>query len=298
MKKVIVTGAGGFVGKHSLEALLKKGYEVHAVSTKARAAEDVVWHQVDLFDAQKVALLFEKIKPSHLLHFAWIATHGTYWSSLENLRWMAASINITHAFLLNGGHRMTIAGTCAEYDWGHPCTEESNPFSAATLYGKSKRGLYSLLRTLSETLKFDLAWGYLFYLYGPGECSGRFLPSIIQGLREEKQIPCSHGNQIRDFLYVRDAAEGFVELLDSSLIGAFNIASGEGVSLRSLAEMTADLIGKSRSYFNFGAFPSPKNDPPELVADIKKRSRFLSWQPKYSLEQGLRETLNLQTSDI
>ena len=300
MKKiVVVSGASGFIGKNALNFLCSKGYEVHALSKSKKNEGACHWHQIDLLESKGFLQLFQEIRPTHLLHFAWETTHGAYWSSLNNLQWIAASINLVHAFLLSGGRRVVVAGSCAEYNWNQPCSEEANDFASATLYGRSKRALFLALQQLVPNLQFELAWGYLFHLYGPGESAHRFFPSVFNGLQKGISVPCSHGNQRRDFLYVKDAAEGFAELLNSPLVGAFNIASGEGISLRSFAEKVADLLGKERSLLHFGAVPSPKNDPLSLIADPEKWKSAFHWRPKYSLEEGLRETLTfLKKSDI
>ena len=98
-KRVLVTGAGGFIGRHSLEPLRAAGYEVHAVLS-ARAdctpqsgapPSGTQVHRADLLDPQAIDALIEAVRPTHLLHFAWIVTPGVYWSSAENYRWLAAS---------------------------------------------------------------------------------------------------------------------------------------------------------------------------------------------------------------
>src|SRR5271166_1690858 len=83
MNKVLVTGASGFIGWHTLTPLLEAGYEVHAVSL--RACEDgpdgVVWHRADLLDGECVRSLLHRVRPSHLIHFAWFVAPGKYWTS-------------------------------------------------------------------------------------------------------------------------------------------------------------------------------------------------------------------------
>ena len=95
MTRVLVTGASGFVGRWSLEPLLARGAEVHAAQRDPgrlkMASTGVVAHAVDLHDGEAVTALMDRIKPSHLLHFAWIATPGVYLTSLENPVWLRSS---------------------------------------------------------------------------------------------------------------------------------------------------------------------------------------------------------------
>ncbi len=119
-KRVLVTGAAGFVGGHSLPFLMANGFEVHAVDIciPKEKFPGLHWHQVDLLDQKSCLELLETIRPTHLLHFAWYAKHGEYWNSLENLRWVEGSLHLLRAFYDKGGERVVMAGTCAEYGWG------------------------------------------------------------------------------------------------------------------------------------------------------------------------------------
>ena len=112
MNKVLVTGSTGFVGKQTIPFLLEKGYEVHAVSTQMHPSNHprLIRHQCNLFDADGTASLLREIQPSHLLHFAWIATPGIHTSSPENVTWMEASLRLVRLFVENGGKRVVAAG--------------------------------------------------------------------------------------------------------------------------------------------------------------------------------------------
>lgn len=266
MKKVLVTGASGFIGRHCLPLLKSRGFEVIPVSSKS-------W---DLLQSHPEALI-EKVAPTHLLHFAWEATPGQYWTSPKNLQWLKASVDLLEAFGKKGGKRAVVAGTCAEDD-------------PHTLYGACKLALHQILGPLSKQKGFSQAWGRIFYLYGPHEYPQRFVPSIIQGLLSGNPVPCSHGNQVRDFLHVEDVADAFATLLDSEVEGAVNIGSGVGVSLKQvIGHLTDQLGGKER--VAFGALASPKNEPLSLVADVARLQDELKWKPKRSLEEGLRSTI-------
>src|ERR1051326_2699109 len=118
MRKVLLTGARGFLGQSCLSLLQAEGFEVHAVSSSGTTdpGSDVRWHQADLLDSDQVADLLADVEPSHLLHLAWYAARGRCWSSTENVRWIRASLNLLQSFTEQGGERVVMAGTCAEYD--------------------------------------------------------------------------------------------------------------------------------------------------------------------------------------
>ena len=119
MIKTLVTGASGFIGRHSLPLLLKAGHEVHAVSLKKKnpCINGINWHQADLKNQTQTKRLIADIRPSHLLHFAWCTEPGSFWNDPKNNHWVQASLELLKNFQAHGGKRIVIAGTCAEYDW-------------------------------------------------------------------------------------------------------------------------------------------------------------------------------------
>ncbi len=140
MKRILVTGAGGFVGRHTLDPLRACGFEVHGTMAPGEVLDvrGVVEHGVDLLDSHQVRRLFGDVAPSHLLHLAWCTEHGEYWEAPENLDWVAASLTLARAFHEYGGRRMVVAGSCAEYDWAAP--NRTSQGTAPTLSGRRGRG--------------------------------------------------------------------------------------------------------------------------------------------------------------
>ncbi|MGD0950820.1 MAG: NAD(P)-dependent oxidoreductase [Methanotrichaceae archaeon] len=294
MKRVLVTGATGFIGRHCLPILSARGYEVHAVSMRSSfdGISDIHWHKVDLLNSSKLRDLVADVMPSHLLHFAWYAVPGKYWTSLENIRWVKSSLDLLQAFVANGGERAVMAGTCAEYDWRYGyCSEKITPLVPSTLYGTCKHSLQIILDSLSKQTGLSSAWGRIFFLYGPYEHQDRLTSSVIRSLLMGERARCSHGNQIRDFLYVRDAADAFVALLESDIEGPVNIGSGRPIVLRDIMQKISDKI-IHRDNVEFGVVPVSIEDPFLLVADVRRLTKEVDWAPKYSLDQGLDETIS------
>lgn len=293
MERVILTGANGFIGRQAIASLLERGYEVHAVSNVAPAAdlifENTIWHQTNLLDAGEVENLTEAIRATHLLHFAWYVEHGKFWNAPENKIWTAASLNLLENFQKNHGKRVVMAGTCAEYEWGESAvlSESRTPLKPTNLYGECKA---ELQRNLAATGNLSWAWGRVFFLYGEFESPQRLVASIINSLLRDEFADCSHGGQVRDFMYVRDVADAFVALLDSDVEGCVNIASGEAAAIKEIVLTTADQLGK-REKVRFGIVPTSPDEPQSIVADISRLSDEVNWKPRYNLSQGIEETI-------
>jgi len=292
-KRVLLTGASGFIGRHCLAPLCAAGYEVHAVSSRERSTErpEAKWHRANLLDKTQLDQLITRIKPTHLLHFAWYAIPGKYPTSSENLRWCQSTLELLRSFADNGGKRAVFAGTCFEYDSSYGfCNEELTPSRPSTFYGVCKNGTREVVAGFSRQFGISSAWGRIFYLYGPHEPKVRMVPAVVLALLRGQNAPCSHGRQVRDFLHVEDTASAFVSLLQSEVEGTVNIASGEPITIRSLVEHIAALLN-SRDRVKFGAIPAGLNDPPFLVADTRRLREETGWQPKITLEEGLEDTI-------
>ena len=294
MNRVLVTGASGLIGRHCLPFLKEKGYEVHGVSSSipAKVLSEIHWHQTDLLDPGQIKDLLAKVQPTHLMHFAWYAVPGKYVASMENFRWVQSSLSLLQAFLSCGGKRAVIAGTCFEYDFNYGfCSEHITPLAPSTLYGTCKHALQLMGDTFAKKTGLSIAWGRIFYVYGPHQKLPCLVPSVIQSLLKRELAQCSHGNQVRDYMHAGDIGSAFVSLLESDVQGPVNIASGNPVTLREIIFSMADQC-QARDLVRLGAVPASKNEPPLIVGDVRRLHDEVGWKPKFGLNDGLKETID------
>jgi nucleoside-diphosphate-sugar epimerase len=284
IRKALVTGAGGFVGRHTLAPLRRAGFEVHAVSRRARPAEPgVTWHRADLRTRHD---LTKRLGPSHLLHLAWTTEHGKYWQDPANADWLDASRRLLDDFVAAGGRRAVVAGTCAEYDWSAGlCDEASTPLRCTTPYSQAKHALHEHL----QTLPISTAWGRLFFAFGPGEPATRLIPSVIRSLHRGVPAETSEGLQERDFIAVEDAGTAFAALLDAPVTGAVNLGSGQAVAVRQLVEDLGRAMGRPE-LIRLGARPG-SDEPPRVVAAVDRLHREVGFRPRLSREEALRRSI-------
>jgi nucleoside-diphosphate-sugar epimerase len=288
--RVLVTGASGFVGRWSVEPLLARGADVHTLQRHASQTLGGVPHAVDLHDGDAVAALIRQLRPTHLLHFAWIATPGVYLTSLENPAWLRSSLRLVERFLENGGRRVVVAGTAAEYDWGSGvCSERTTPCRPATLYAACKHAQYEVLERWSAQEGFSFAEGRLFWAYGPEESPDRLVPAMIRASTSRTPFRLRYPGQVRDYLHVADAGAAFSALLASDVQGAVNIGAGDGVALSRLGEIVGAETGEG---LNLEWDDARAEDPaPVVLAEVTRLTRDVGFTPRYRLQDGIRETV-------
>jgi nucleoside-diphosphate-sugar epimerase len=276
----LLTGGSGFIGRYARPLLEARGYEVHAPDRS----------QADLLQPGAAAELIARIQPTHLMHLAWNVTPGQFWTAGDNLDWVAASIALFQAFAAGDAQRAVFAGTCAEYDWSGECLDEmTTPCRPATLYGIAKDSLRRLVTAAPAGV--GVAWGRVFFAYGPHEARERLVPEVITKLLAGHEVSCGNGTLERDFLHVADVAGALVALLDSAVTGPVNIASGRCLPLRAVIEEIAMQIGRPE-LVRYGTRPTPPNTPQRLAAATTRLEREVCYVPRRELPEGIAETID------
>ncbi len=300
-RRVLVTGARGFIGRHLLALLAARGDDVHAVATTPAShasAEAVTWHVADLLSQGTATRLLGDVRPECLVHLAWYTEHGSYWEASTNLSWVGATLELLRGFADGGGERAVCAGTCAEYAWTQsPCVEGTTPLEPTTLYGLAKDATRRVAGGLAERIPFELAWGRPFLLYGPGEDERRLIAYVARALLEGRPADVGDGALVRDFLHVEDVAGAFAAILDSDVCGPVNVASGVGVTLRDAIELVAQAAG-TPELVRFGSVPARPGDPRELVGSVARLREGTQFVPRIPLESGIAATVDWWRSQL
>ncbi|MBF0408689.1 MAG: NAD(P)-dependent oxidoreductase [Candidatus Riflebacteria bacterium] len=291
--KVLLTGASGFIGSEILRQLLSNGHEVTAISLpdeNLSEQNNLIILSEDLNNHEKIRSLISSNPPDAAIHLAWHVKTPDYLESEKNLDCLLSTVKLVKSLIECKCAHIAIAGTCAEYDHsGGYMSEDKTLILPDTLYAAAKTSCRLLCEQLTKNSSTKLAWLRIFYPYGPNENPMRLLPALIKSLCGNNFFKASTGDQIRDYIHVHDVASAFVNISEKKIQGSFNVSSGFPITIRSLLETTAEIMGK-KDLIQFGALPPRPWDPPFICGNNLKL-RSTGWQQKYPILQGLSNTI-------
>ena len=295
--RILITGAGGFIGSHLVRQVLQEGHTVVAVLRPEESLErlsdcldSVSLARCELNDGDAVRRLVAATHPDQALHLAWYVEAGKYWQAKENLDCVRMTLSLAQALAESGCSRFVGAGTCAEYDWDYGLLKEDvTPLKPHFLYGACKNATREILQAFCDRSGMGFAWTRVFLLYGPREAPERLIPYVIRSLLKGEVAKCTGGEQTRDFLHVEDVASAMWAVAKSGFSGPVNIGSGQAVKVQDLVAIVARLLGRE-DQIAFGALPTDPHEPPLLLADIERLSSLVGWRPSLTLEEGLART--------
>lgn len=296
--RLLITGANGFIGRHVTAALGRRGLasNTEVLLLRHRSASEVApngmrWLQADLFDGNSIEALLKSCAPTHLMHLAWVTTPGIYLTTADNLRWLAASLDLVTQFTQLGGKHAVIAGTSFEYGLSESeCREDQTADRPDSLYARSKKALYRLLPEVAGATGLKWAWARIFQVYGPGEPTNKLITAAIRQCLREQPVLCRTPLTIRDFVHVTDVAEGLVDMSRLEAEGAYNLATGQGLAIKDVLNKIAAEAEQGEIRYEDQAVEGTNR----LVGDIRKAQRGLRWSPQMPLREGLRDMIRFE----
>lgn len=297
LKTFFVTGATGFVGRAVVELLLERGERVVAVVRgpasfsffpEVSNLEYIVIPEGGLASHR---LSFGPGKESSIIHCAWSGVAGSNRNDRVQLRNIDLTLDILEFAKLNGIERFIGVGSQAEYGPKAGLIVETDQLAPTHLYGASKAAAFFAAEGLARNLGIQFSWARIFSVYGPHDAPSWLIPSVIDTLYNGHKPRLTKGEQIWDYLYVRDAAEALVALAQlSSGIGAVNLGSGKTVGVRTVVEMIRDKVQPGMELI-FGQEPYRPDQVMHLEADINKLKLETGWSPATDIERGLDLTI-------
>ncbi|TET39267.1 MAG: NAD-dependent epimerase/dehydratase family protein [Planctomycetota bacterium] len=312
-KKVLVTGAGGFVGSHLAEALVECGAETRALfhynsmgrcgwldfsDTKSELQiihGDICDPDCMLKAADGVDIVF------HLA--ALIGIPYSYHAPISYIRTnIEGTLNVMQAALSAGVGRLIHTSTSETYGTAEYIPiDEKHPLKGQSPYSASKIGADKLAESFYRSFGLNVVTVRPFNTYGPRQSARAIIPTIITQCRNGKIVKLGNLEPTRDFTFVDDTVSGFLcaAKADHAVGEVINLGSGKEISIKELAELISSIMCKKVEIISEGERTRPdKSEVDRLCASNDKAKKILSWEPCTSFEDGLKKTIKWFESNI
>jgi len=303
MKRVLITGAAGFLGSHLCDRFLKEGYHVIGMDNLLTGNIQNIEHlfplkEFEFYHHDVTKFVHVPGKLDYILHFASPASPIDYLKMpIQTLKVSSLGTHNLLGLAKSKNARILVASTSEVYGdpLVHPQTEEYwgnvNPIGPRGVYDEAKRFMESMTMAYHNFHGLETRIVRIFNTYGPRMRldDGRALPTFMsQALKGEDVTVFGDGSQTRSFCYVDDLIDGIYRLLLSDYHLPVNIGNPVEITLQEFAEEVVELVGnKVKIVYE----PLPQDDPKQRRPDITKAKEILGWAPLVDRKEGLRRTL-------
>jgi dTDP-glucose 4,6-dehydratase len=303
-KRILITGAAGFLGSHLCDRFIKEGYQVIGMDNLITGDMKNIEHLLktesfEFYHHDITKYVHVAGKLDYILHFASPASPIDYLKiPIQTLK--VGSVGVLHLLGLakDKKARILIASTSEIYGdpLVHPQTEDYygnvNSIGPRGVYDEAKRFQESMTMAYHRFHGLETRIARIFNTYGPRMRlnDGRVIPAFIgQALRGEDLTVFGNGEQTRSFCYVDDQVEGIYRLLLSDYTDPVNIGNPDEITIREFAEEILKLTNSNQKII---CKPLPEDDPMQRQPDITRAREILGWEPKVSREEGMKITYN------
>ena len=284
--KILITGATGFIGNHLVKELLKDTKnEIIATSRDIEKAKKYEWFSrlkyisYDL-NSQEELNLFEYFdKPDKVIHLAWDGLPN-YNDLIHIEKNLFNNYNFIKNIISNGLKDITITGTCFEYGLINGCLNEELKTNPSNSYGIAKDSLRKFIEELKKQYDFNYKWIRLFYIYGEGQGEKSLIALLDKAIQNgEKEFNMSGGEQLRDYLNIKDVVKNILLIANQTLYSnqIINCCSGKPISIRQIVENHLDKKNYSMK-LNLGYYPYPTYEPMAFWGDNRKLQKVFNEQ--------------------
>jgi nucleoside-diphosphate-sugar epimerase len=300
-KTVFVTGANGFIGTNLVRLLLRNNYEVHILARKNSnlwrlkdVLTDIRIHIGDISDQKLLKRVVNKIDPQYIFH---LASYGNSSKDTNLSEMIGVNIlglkNLLEATFDINYKAFVITGSSSEYGFKNKPMWETDNLEPNSYYSATKASATLIAQSFALLNDKPIFIARPFSVYGPYEEKNRLIPTVIRLALANKEIPLTPGKVQRDFIYVEDVTKALLKMAKTKLKNGeiINLGTAEQHGNNDIIKIIEKILHKKLKV-KIGNFPKRAWDTNYWVASNKKAKKLLSWQPKYSLEKGLRKTID------
>jgi len=297
MRSALVAGATGFIGTNLVHALVDRGVVTyglvrHASPNRSRVEGARGFRPVPIAGYETAEL--ERALAAVEVDVVYSAL-GSGTSHAED-RWeflldgnIRAATDVAR-FAAGRARRLVHVGTCLEYAPKAGALAESDAVGPGSRYAATKAAAQLLVANLCRSAGLEHVHARLFNTYGYFEGENRLIPFLLRQLRAGTPAALTAGSHVRDFTFVTDVADALARLGGAPLVdgrGVFNVCTGEGISVRRVAESVAEVVGSPRDLLRFGARPERADEPPRIVGTSTSIRELTGWRPEVDLLAGI-----------
>jgi nucleoside-diphosphate-sugar epimerase len=310
-RRAVVLGASGFIGRWTARWLVDHGATVIAVGrdraavvTALGAAAQRARVVVQDVTAPDVSAWLRQLEPDivfNLIGYGVDRTEReTALAERLNFELVAELIDFAASLGRDAPHaRLVHTGSALEYGTTGGVLAEDSPTAATTLYGTTKLAGTNVLVSRARATGTSAFVARLFTVYGPGEHTGRLLPSILAARTSATPVPLSDGLQKRDFCYVEDVAEGLLRLAASPIAPGtiVNLSTGVMQTVRSFVTAAAEEAGIPAERFQFGVLPRREEEMQQTGVSVQRLQDLTGWRPDADIALGVRRALAREAAE-
>ncbi len=301
-KRILITGATGFVGANLTRTLLHYGADVHALvrpSSQLWRLQDILphldLHIADLLDRQQLQETVEQIRPQIIFH---TAVAGVSHAQKDRQSILDANVfgtlNLLEATAQIAYESFVYTGSSTEYGVKNTPMNETDMLEPSTLFGVSKAAQTLLCQQFAKEHFHPIVILRLFSVYGYWESAERLVPTVIRAALRNREIALTVPGYRRDFIFIKDVTAACLLAVKANINSGeiINVGSGQQWANEDVVNIVQTLVPDWKPQVKVGEYSAHRFDTTYWVSDIQKAKQLLGWEPQYTLKEGLEKTIS------